>query len=66
MMDMPCRVKATHTINCDGSYTIFLNSRLNVDQQYDSYMHEIEHIINDDLHSNYNATCIEYLRHEEV
>lgn len=34
--------------NKDGTYTIFINSRLNLEQQQLGYIHELEHILNGD------------------
>lgn len=35
--------------NEDGSYTIFINSKLNYEQQIESYMHALKHITGNDF-----------------
>ena len=58
-------IRATHSINEDGSYTIFVNSRFTREQQECSFFHEIDHIKNNDLNNDYlEADRIEYDRHE--
>lgn len=37
------------TENEDGSYTIFINSRLNYEQQMKAYLHAMKHITGDDF-----------------
>lgn len=56
--------RATHVLNDDGSYTIFINSRLSYNQQRNSYLHEIEHIKNEDLYNHLDSDYIECIRHE--
>lgn len=48
MKDLPSRIKAMSTANSDGTYTIFVNSRLNLEQQQEGYIHELLHILNRD------------------
>ena len=36
-------------LNEDGSFTIFLNSRLSCERQMLAYQHALEHIMNDDF-----------------
>lgn len=50
------------TENEDGSYTIFINSRLNYEQQMKAYLHAMKHITGDDFQKN-NVQSIEYLAH---
>lgn len=38
-------IPAVSTENSDGSYTIFLNSRLTREKQADGYIHELKHIL---------------------
>ena len=44
--------------NEDGSYSIFINSRLNHERQMLAYQHALTHIMNDDF-SKENADDIE-------
>lgn len=57
-------VRATHSLNDDGSYTIFINSRFTKEQQEASFWHEINHIVNNDINDYLEADSIEYMRHE--
>lgn len=47
--DMPSGLKGCVSSNADGSYTIFINARLNLEQQQEVYLHELRHILNDDF-----------------
>ena len=44
VMDLPYDVKGSVNPNKDGSYTIFVNAKLNCYQQHCTYLHELEHI----------------------
>lgn len=48
-MDMNPRIDEQVFLNDDGSYTIFINSRLNFERQMAAYYHAINHIVNDDF-----------------
>ena len=48
-MDMPSRVEEQVIFNADGSFSIFLNSRLNFERQMLAYQHALEHIMRDDF-----------------
>lgn len=59
-------VRATSTHNEDGSYSIFLNSRLCWEQQVTEYMHELQHILSDDFnrkHEDIDVSRLEYYAH---
>ena len=60
LMDMT--VNEVVTENEDGSYTIFINSRLNYEKQMKSYLHAMKHITGDDFQKD-NVQSIEYLAH---
>lgn len=62
MIDMPHRIKAHVVPNNDGTYTIFLNSRLSFEQQQESYIHELRHIYNNDF-GEQDVSTIEFLAH---
>lgn len=66
MIDMPTSTRATHTLNDDGSYTIFVNSKLNIEQQHLGCMHEIEHIKHEDIQRDESADIIESITHRKV
>lgn len=60
LMDMT--VNEVVTENEDGSYTIFINSRLNYEKQMKSYLHAMKHITGDDFRKD-DVQSIEYLAH---
>ena len=60
LMDMT--VNEVVTENEDGSYTIFINSRLNYEQQMKAYLHAMKHITGDDFQKD-DVQSIEYLAH---
>lgn len=60
LMDMT--VNEVVTENEDGSYTIFINSRLNYEKQMKSYLHAMKHITGDDFQKE-TVQSIEYLAH---
>ena len=37
------------SLNADGSYTIFINTRISYEMQQDALQHELKHIGNDDF-----------------
>ncbi len=61
--DMPSRIKAVHTKNDDGSYSIFLNSRLSKEVQLSGYVHEICHIDKEDIDSVDDIDTLEFYAH---
>lgn len=62
--DMPATVKA-FTVCKDEYYTIVLNSNLSYTQNLNSYMHELEHIVNNDFTAS-SANEVEVLRHTGI
>ena len=53
------------TLNEDGSYSIFINSRLNQEQQADGYIHELEHILQLDFENRDRCVdTLEYYAHK--
>lgn len=60
LMDMT--VNEVVTENEDGSYTIFINSRLNYEKQMKAYLHAMKHITGDDFQKD-DVQIIEYLAH---
>lgn len=60
LMDMT--VNEVVTENEDGSYTIFINSRLNYEKQMKAYLHAMKHITGDDFQKD-DVQNIEYLAH---
>lgn len=62
--DLPTQIKALTVKNKDGSYTIILNSRLNYEQQQQSFLHELQHMINFDLEKECNVDELEFKLHK--
>ena len=48
-IDLPISVKALTTKMSDGSYVIVLNTKHSREQQRYSFIHELKHIISNDL-----------------
>ncbi len=65
LLNMPTRINAVSTKNHDDSYTIIINSRLNYEQQVESYKHEMHHIVNED-HGKYDVETIEVQAHKST
>lgn len=61
-MDMPCTVKA-FVVEDNGFYNIFVNSRLNFEQNLKSIQHELSHIKNGDFSACKGIDFIEKIRH---
>ena len=47
--DMSSKVEEQVIFNEDGSYSIFINARLNWERQMKAYKHALEHIMRDDF-----------------
>lgn len=63
-LDFKNSVPATSTINEDGSYSIFINSRLTKEQQANGYIHELKHILQMDFESrDRSIDLLEYYTH---
>ncbi|KAF5071794.1 hypothetical protein DSECCO2_208790 [anaerobic digester metagenome] len=61
-MDMPCTVRA-FVVEDNGFYNIFVNSRLNFEQNMKSIRHELCHIKNGDFCACKGIDFIEKIRH---
>lgn len=48
-MELPSRVKGYVCKNEDDTHTIILNSRLTIEQNMETYLHELNHIENNDF-----------------
>lgn len=64
LVDMPSRVGATAIPNDDGTYTVYVNSRLSIERQRRAYLHEVRHIKNDDFYKDINIDEIEICAHK--
>lgn len=64
LVDLPHAVKAYTKKNSDGGYTILINARLNAEEQFKAYKHEIAHIDNGDYDKEIvNVNKLEHERH---
>lgn len=57
------KVKETVTENADGTYSIFINSRLDYETQQKAYKHALTHIMRQDFEKD-NVELIEYECHK--
>ena len=64
ILDIPYGIKGSCRANRDGSYTIILNARYTAEEQKEAYLHELEHIRNDDFYALESADAIEKVRHD--
>ena len=48
-IDLPTKVNEAVTLNEDGSYTIFINSRISYENRLRAYKHALIHIKNNDF-----------------
>ena len=66
LQDMPPTVKGLTVKTCDDNgdnYTIILNAALSYDLQRAAYMHELQHIKNNDFYADASAQLIEWSAH---
>lgn len=64
LIDMPSGVWGHCNPNPDGSYSIFINAKLNYEMQRKVYLHELRHIINNDF-EKHDVDKVEYYAHKE-
>lgn len=57
----PSKIWGAVSPNCDGTFSIFLNSRATDAQQFIGYIHEVEHIRNDDFYNDNPIEIVEAL-----
>ncbi len=48
-IDMPYSIDSNVVENPDGSYSLYLNSRLTYERNMEGYIHELRHIQNNDF-----------------
>lgn len=62
--NLPHKVRGFTIHNgCDDFYTIILNSRLSYDSNLKTFIHELEHISNEDFIQYKNVSSVEKLAH---
>ena len=68
LIDLPAAVYGftTYYFDEDGQayYTIFINTKMNVEKQVETYRHEVAHIDSGDFGSMRKVDEIEYYRHD--
>lgn len=50
-MELPPKIWAFIRLNSDGTYTMYFDPRRSWEQMWDSYEHELWHIIRDDFYN---------------
>lgn len=58
-LDMPCSIDSNIVENPDGSFTLYLNSRMTHERNIEGYLHELIHIRKGDLYSTSNIHDVE-------
>lgn len=58
-LNLPPRIYAFVMDNGDGTYSIFLDPRRSRDQQIESYIHELWHIIHGDIYNGVPIYIVE-------
>lgn len=61
LIDLPPQVGGVVTPNEDGTYSVYLNSRKSREQNRIDFIHELNHIRNDDFYSDADIAVIENL-----
>ena len=49
LVDLPLTIRGYTSLDSDGNYNIYLNSRLSAEQQRKTYNHELTHIKRNDF-----------------
>ncbi len=62
LLNLPCKIRAAHCHNEDGTWTVFLNARISDQAQRRSLWHELAHIHHRDLDSDLDTDLIESMR----
>jgi len=60
LVDLPPRVGGMVSMDEEGFYNVYINSRLTRERQREALRHELDHIAGDDL---YNTQPIEAVEH---
>lgn len=58
-IELPFEVKGIVTPNPDGTFSIYINSKLSPDQKEKALEHEVKHIENDDFYNDESIEEIE-------
>lgn len=60
---MPIHLKSLVHANTDSTYTIFVNSLIDHDDQVKAVLHEVSHIRGGDFNAQAHADLLEHLLH---
>ena len=58
-IDMPCSIDSNIVENPDGSFTLYLNSRMTHERNIEGYLHEMFHLQQGDLDGTSNIHDVE-------
>lgn len=61
-VSLPYEVSGAVTPNDDGTFSVYINSRLSTDKQLKALRHEVDHIENDDFYNGKPIEAVEKKR----
>lgn len=61
IIDLPCTVRGYTALDDEGDYNIYLNAKLNYEQQKRAYNHEMCHITRNDWNPDKTIYMAEYM-----
>ena len=62
-VDLPSSIKGLTIKNNDDSFTILINVNMSYEAQLAAYLHEMEHINNNDFDYMHDINALEWCRH---
>lgn len=65
-LSLPANVNGFTIKNQDNTYSIILNSCSSKEKQYEAYLHELEHIRENDFFSELEASSIENIVRKKI
>ena len=65
IIDMDPMIREHVISNEDGSFSIFLNAKMNKETQIEAYYHALHHIANDDFYKD-DADAVEAAAHSKA
>lgn len=60
LVDLPPRVGGMVSMDDEGFYNVYINSRLTWERQREALRHELDHIEHDDLRSAQSVKAVEH------
>ena len=61
MINLPPSIHGMTVTNDDSTFSVYINSKLSVEQQKEAYMHDVSHIVKDDFFTDLPIEEIENL-----